>query len=145
MLGKIGRSTLIPFRFEKSSHITVLAKLSGEEVRLIVDTGAGGTCIDSNEVERFNLRLSKRSQKGGGVGSSSMQIIGIAKHDLAVAGLDLSTYKLHALDLSHVNAGLVAAGVKAVAGVLGADILFDRQAIVDYGRGHIILAEASRK
>ncbi len=49
-------------------------------------------------------------------------------------------YTLHALDLSHVNAGLAAEKVAPIAGALGADILHDRQAVIDYRRGFLVLS-----
>lgn len=68
-----------------------------------------------------------------------MQLTAVAKHDLRLAGLDLSGYKLHAIDLSHVNAGLATEKVAPIVGVFGADILHDRQAVIDYGRQFIVL------
>jgi len=141
MKNNIPNNVLVPFRVERSKHITVIATLAGKEARFIVDTGAGGTCIDLNALERFGIRLSKRSSKGGGVGSAAMQLTSVAKHDLSLAELDLSKTRLHALDLSHVNAGLKAAKVKEIVGVLGADILLERNAAIDYGRRCIILAD----
>jgi hypothetical protein len=68
-----------------------------------------------------------------------MQMRAVAKHDLRLTGLDLSGYQLHALDLSHVNAGLAADKVARIVGVLEADILHDRQAVIDYGRQCMVL------
>lgn len=142
MQRKIPSSVLIPFQVERSGHITVVATLCGEDARFIVDTGAGGTCIDSGALDRFGLVLSKRSRKGGGVGNTAMQLTSVAKHDIKVAELDLSKFRLHALDLSHVNAGLKKAKVKAIIGVLGADILLELSATIDYYRRCIILTDA---
>ena len=64
----------------------------------------------------------------------------VAKHDLMLFGLDLSNTKLLTLDLSHVNAGLKKCKVKPVVGVLGADVLWHHQAVIDYKRGLIILS-----
>ena len=71
MKSKPASNSLVPFRLERSGHITVTATLGGEEARFIVDTGAGGTCLDSGALEGRGLKLSKRTQKGGGVGDAS--------------------------------------------------------------------------
>jgi hypothetical protein len=134
---------LAPFNRERSAHITVACMLSGKAARFLVDTGAGGTCIDSGALEAYGLALKGRSKKGGGVGSASMQLTTVSKHDLHLAGLNLSRYTLHALDLSHVNAGLAADKVAPIVGVLGADILHDRQAVIDYGRQFIVLSSTT--
>lgn len=131
---------LVPIVREKSRHIVVVAEMSGQPARMVIDTGAGGTVIDAGAVERLWLKLSKASRKGGGVGSVAMRLNYVAKHDLKIADLDLSDIKLLTLDLSHVNAGLKRAGVEPVVGVIGADVLFRRQAVIDYSRGIMILS-----
>ena len=131
---------LIPIIREKSHHITVAALLSGRPARFIVDTGAGGTILDSEAVSRYELKLSSASRKGGGVGSAAMRMNYVATHNLTLFGLDLSSTKLLTLDLSHVNAGLKKAKVEPVVGVLGADMLWRHHAVIDYNRGLMLLS-----
>jgi hypothetical protein len=45
---QVRSDVLIPFVREKTRHITVVGSLRGKPARLIVDKGAGATCIDSN-------------------------------------------------------------------------------------------------
>ena len=130
----------IPFMRERSHHITVVARLAGRPARFVVDTGAGGTVLDSDAVSKYKLKLSSASRKGGGVGSVAMRVRHVAKHDLALHGLDLSGTTLLTLDLSHVNAGLKQAKVKPVIGVLGADVLWGRHAVIDYERKLLLLS-----
>ena len=54
---------LIPMIREKSHHITVVARLSSRPARFVVDTGAGGTILDSKAVSRYKLKLSSASRK----------------------------------------------------------------------------------
>jgi predicted aspartyl protease len=131
---------LVPFVREKSRHISVEARLRGRPVRFIVDTGAGPTCVDSAALVRFKLELSAASRKGGGVGSSSMKMTYIARHDLTLAGIDLSAIKLISLDLSHVNADFKRTKMKPIVGVLGSDVLWRHEAVIDYARGLMLLS-----
>jgi len=131
---------LIPIVREKSHHITVVARLAGRPARFIIDTGAGGTVLDSNAVSRYKLKLSSASRKGGGVGSAAMRMNYVAKHDLSLLDLDLSDTRLLTLNLTHVNAGLKTAKVVPVVGVLGADVLWRRHAVIDYHRGLLLLS-----
>ena len=137
---KSQRFVVIPFIREKSGHITVAARLAGRPARFVVDTGAGGTILDSEAVSQYKLKLSSVSRKAGGVGSAAMRMNYVAKHDLALVGLDLSDTRLLTLDLSHVNAGLKKAKVEPVVGVLGADVFRRRHAIIDYDRGIVLLS-----
>jgi len=134
------RYALIPIIRERSHHITVVARLAGRPARLIVDTGAGGTILDSEAVSQYKLKLSSASRKVGGLGSAAIRMSYVAKHDLGLCGLDLSDTKVIALDLSHVNAGLTKAKVERVVGVLGADVLWRHHAIIDYDRGLMLLS-----
>lgn len=135
------RFVLVPLTREKSHHITVEARLAGRPARFIVDTGAGGTIVDVSAAAEYKLTLRLRRKKGVGVGSSAMKINPVAKHDLSLAGVDLSEAKLLTIDLSHVNAGLKKAKVKPVVGVIGADILWRRHALIDYAKGVMLFSE----
>jgi hypothetical protein len=132
---------LIPFVREKSHHISVVARLAGRPARFVIDTGAGATILDSAAVSRYKLRLSSASRRAGGVGAAAKRMKYLAKHDLSLCGLDLSDTRLLTLDLSHVNAGLRAAGVEPVVGVLGADVLWRRHAVIDYDKGLVLLSQ----
>ena len=132
---------LIPIIREKSHHITVVARLAGRLARFVIDTVAGGTVLDFGAVSKYKLKLSSASRKGGGVGSAAMRMNYVAKHDLTLLDLDLSDTRLLTLDLSHVNAGLKSAGVAPVVGVLGADVLWRRHAVIDYDRGLLLLSK----
>ena len=133
-------NVLVPFVREKTRHITVVGSLGGKPARLIVDTGAGATCVHAGMLKRYGLSLSSFSRKGGGVGTSTMKMTTVRTHNLSLAGLDLSAFKLVAVDLSHVNAGLAKAKVAPIAGVLGADVFLRYRAVIDYARRCIILS-----
>jgi hypothetical protein len=69
-----------------------------------------------------------------------MKMTYVARHDLDLAGVDLSAIKLISLDLSHVNAGFKRDKVKPIVGVLGADVLWRHQAVIDYARSSMLLS-----
>ena len=130
---------LIPIIREKNYLITVDARLARRPARFIVDTGASGSVLDSNAVSQYNLKLSSDSRRGIGVGATA-KMNNIAKHDLTLVDIDLSDITLLALDLSHLNAGLKRKKVAPVVGVLGADLLWRRHAIIDYDRSIMLLS-----
>ena len=133
-------TAIVPFNRERTGHITVIARLSGKPVRFLVDTGAGATCIHSGLIEKYKLNLTAKEKKGGGVGTSTMKMTTVASHNLSLEGVDLSSFKLIALDLTHVVAGLAKAKVEAIVGVLGADVLHRKSAVIDYARSIILLS-----
>jgi hypothetical protein len=131
---------LVPFTKERSGHISVLAQLSGAQARFLVDTGSGLTCLHEAAVGAYGLNLKARPRVGGGVGTSALSMTPIGAHDLQLPGLDLSRFELFAVDLSHLNAALARSRVKPIVGVLGADVLHRRRAVIDYGHGVIVFA-----
>jgi hypothetical protein len=135
---------LVPLHREKSRHVTVMARLAGKPARLVVDTGAGVTVIDSAALARFGLMLSGASRKGGGVGSSAMRLKYVDQHDLSLAGIDLSAIKLMSMDLSQVNVGFAREKVAPIVGVIGADVLWSCAAMLDYTKGVMLLSRHSR-
>lgn len=135
---------LVPLQREKSRHVTVMAQLAGKAARFVVDTGAGGTVIDSAALARFGLSLSGASRKGGGVGSSAMRLKYVDQHDMSLAGIDLSAIKLLSMDLSHVNVGLARQKVLPIVGVIGGDVLWACAAMLDYAKGVMLLSQRLR-
>ena len=62
----IRQFVLIPIIREKSHHITVVTRLSGRTARFVIDTGVGGSILDSAAVSLYKLKLSSSSHKAGG-------------------------------------------------------------------------------
>ena len=129
----------MPLTREKSHHITVEARLAGRPARFIVDTGAGRTIVDVSAAAEYKLKLQAHSKKGRGIGSAATPMSSIAKHDLHLAGVDLSKTKLLAIDLSHLK--LTKAKVGPVVGVIGADVLWRHHALIDYGKSLMLVSE----
>lgn len=139
-LKHISTQVLVPFIRQSTGHITVLARLTQKAALFVVDTGAGGTVIHNGALKRYKLELTGRLYKSAGMGVSGVQLTAVASHDLHVGLANLSGFKLHALDLSHVIEGLVKANVPPIIGILGADVLHQRHAVIDYRRQCIVLS-----
>jgi hypothetical protein len=82
--------------------------------------------------------------KGGGVGSSTMRLKYVDRHDLSLAGIDLSAVKLLSMDLSQVNVVLARHKVAPIVGVIGADVLWSCAAMLDYAKGVMLLSQRAR-
>ncbi len=132
---------LVPLTREESHHLTVEASLAGKPALFILDTGAGGTILDSAALAPYGLRLRKGSQEGGGVGPSAAPIHYVGgEHRLRLGAADLSKVRLQTMDLSVVNSMRKRKGKGPVAGILGGDVLWPRQAVIDYGKAVLLIA-----
>jgi len=133
---------VVPLTIEGSHHMTVEATLAGKPARFILDPGSGATIVDMAAATRYGLRLERSSSEGGGIGSSTtpMRYVG-SQHRLRLGAVDLSGMRLQAIDLSAVNEMRKRKKKAPVAGLIGADILTSRQAVIDYGRSVLLIAD----
>src|SRR5262245_333569 len=136
------RFVLVPLTSEESHHMIVEASLAGKPARFILDSGAGATVLDLAAVTRYRLRLLRGSREGVGVGSGTTPIRYVGgKHRLRLGAANLSGMRLQAIDLSVVNETRKRKKKAPVAGIIGADVLRSRQAVIDYGRQVLLVAD----
>ena len=69
---------------------------------------------------------------GAGAGGITLTIHALDGATLSLDGHPLRSDGIYAVDLTHVNEGLVTKGASRVQGVLGADVLTYHQAVIDY-------------
>ncbi len=122
----------INFKVSKTQHLLVKATINGVSGNFILDTGASNSCVDFESIERFNLKARKSRTKASGAGGTGM-ITQIAKNNILKIGR-WKTAELHLVifDMTHVNEALQQYKAKAVDGIIGADILLEGKAIIDY-------------
>ena len=122
----------IKFRITKTHHLLIKATINGVKGDFILDTGASNSCVGFEAVVLFGLVAGKSKTQASGAGASGM-FTQLAKDNK----LELGTWKhkefpLVIFDLSHVNEALTQHKVKPVHGIIGADILLQGKAIIDY-------------
>lgn len=121
----------IRLKKSKVNHLTIKGLVNGKKVLFIVDTGASGSVIDENWLEKLSLKRSKGTQKTGGLGTSNVKATVIKKLEIELGGKLFKTRKAMCLDLSHVNKTLKKSGAKPIAGIIGADILKKYKGVID--------------
>jgi hypothetical protein len=97
-----------------------------------LDTGASNSCVGFDSIERFSLKARKSKTKASGAGGTGM-MTQIAKNNFLQIGR-WKTTELHLVifDMTHVNKALLQYKAKAVDGIIGADVLLEGKAIIDY-------------
>ena len=129
----------IKFKVTKTQHLLIKAKINNVSGNFILDTGASNSCVGFESIERFELMAKKSKTKASGAGGTGM-LTQISKHNL----LQLGSWKNHdfslvIFDLSHVNEALESYKAKPVHGIIGADILLEGKAIIDYYNHYLYL------
>jgi len=122
----------IKFKVSKTQHLIVKATINGIKGNFILDTGASNSCVGFESIELFQLTAGKSKTKAAGAGATGM-FTQIAKNNkLQLGRWKESEFHLVIFDLSHVNLALQQYNAKPVHGIIGADILLQGKAIIDY-------------
>ncbi|MFM2213836.1 MAG: hypothetical protein RL427_1099 [Bacteroidota bacterium] len=122
----------IKFRITKTQHLLVKASINGTSGNFILDTGASNSCVGFESIALFGLTAGKSKTKAAGAGATGM-LTQLAKNNRLKLGRWTTTdFHLVIFDMTHVNIALQQYKVKPVQGILGADILLDGEAIIDY-------------
>lgn len=122
----------INFKVSKTQHLLAKATINGVKGNFILDTGASNSCVGFESIEKFNLLTKESKTKASGAGATGM-ITQISKNNIFQLGRWRETeFHLVIFDLSHVNLALTQHKAKAVDGIIGADILLEGKAIIDY-------------
>lgn len=122
----------INFKVSKTQHLLIKATINGVSGNFILDTGASNSCVGFESIEKFNLKAGKSKTKASGAGGTGM-MTKIAKNNTLKIGR-WKTEELHLIifDMSHVNEALTQYKAKPVDGIIGADVLLEGKAIIDY-------------
>lgn len=130
----------IPLRETIAGHLELKVTLSNTEVFFLLDTGAGNTVIDIEFARDNNLNPTELETKGGGVGTSELQIFQLRIDELTLDNFLVKDIPIYAVDLTHVKQSLLAKGeTNLPVGVIGADILRQHRAVIDYAADKLYL------
>ncbi|HLV46570.1 MAG TPA: retropepsin-like aspartic protease [Flavobacterium sp.] len=129
----------VGFKYSKTNHLLVKARINGISGDFILDTGASATCVSKEAVAYFNLQSEQSETKASGAGAVDMETALSENNELKLGYWKIKSFSLIVLDLSHVNQALTMQNVKPVHGIIGADVLLKGQAIIDYGQKKLYL------
>jgi hypothetical protein len=122
----------INFKVSKTQHLLVKASINGVKGNFILDTGASNSCVGFESIALFQLTAGSSTTKAAGAGATGM-FTQIAKDNILQLGRWKDTkFHLVIFDMSHVNEALRQYKAKPVQGIIGADVLLQGKAIIDY-------------
>jgi len=120
-----------------TGHLHLTGTLNGVTGNFILDTGASGTVIEIKNQTKFKMQIEESDRQAAGAGGANMQMKASSGNDLVLGELQLKNSQLMLMDLDHVNNAFKAFGVPEVDGIIGADILTNNKAIIDYVKLHV--------
>lgn len=130
-LGYVG----IALEREKTGHLVARVQVEGKDglrdLRLVVDNGSSVTLLTPNSAKALGLETVRTSGTVGGVGGTGIAVATTKTRTLKVGGHADKDLSLLVIDISHVNEGFKAAGLKTLDGVLGSDWMLAKSALID--------------
>jgi aspartyl protease len=120
-------------------HLQLVGSLDNAPVDILLDTGAASTVIDLSYCRARNIPTRDTGKLGGGAGGITLAIHVLDGATLSLDDHPLRSNGIYAVDLTHVNEGLVTKGASRVHGVLGADVLTYHRAVIDYATMSLFL------
>jgi predicted aspartyl protease len=131
----------IPMSRLATGHFTIGGTAGEVSLDLIIDTGASHTMIDTGRAGRFDLALENRGSRATGLGGSSQRVDSGRLEGVSFGAMRFDTLRVAVTDLSHVNELLRTMGNAPVDGIIGADVLMQQRAVIDYGSLNIYFLE----
>ena len=131
--------TKIKLKKINTNHFELKATLNGVKGRFILDTGASNSCVDMKLAEKFKLVVKDSETKAAGAGAIGMETKISSHNKLEIKHWKYKNFTIVLLDLAHVNTALTEHNAEAVDGIIGADILEDGKAIIDYKKHRLYL------
>jgi hypothetical protein len=129
----------IPFVISKTQHLILKARINGCKGVFILDTGASNSCVGFESVEKFELHATHSSTKAAGAGAVNMTTQLASDNLLQLGRWKATNFSFIVFDLTHVNQALKQYKTKAVDGIIGADVLLEGKAIIDYHHQYLYL------
>jgi predicted aspartyl protease len=122
----------INFKVSKTQHLLIKANINGVSGNFILDTGASNSCVGFEAIEFFNLKAGRSKTKASGAGATGMFTKLAKNNSLQIGRWKTEDLHLIIFDMAHVNEALRQYKAKPVHGIIGADILLEGKAIIDY-------------
>jgi aspartyl protease family protein len=129
----------IPTRRLRSGHYQAMARVDGQPLSLIIDSGASTSILDNASAVRLGIPLRRSRTRVSGLGARAQRASSATLDDVRLGALRLDSLPVVVLDLSHVNESLSDEGIELADGVIGADLLAQRRAVFDFTSGVLYL------
>jgi hypothetical protein len=122
----------IKFKISKTHHLLVKATINSISGNFILDTGASNSCVGFESIELFHLKAGHSKTRAAGAGAIGMYTQVAKNNTLSLGRWKTAEFHLVIFDMKHVNEALLQYKAKPVQGIIGADILLEGKAIIDY-------------
>lgn len=121
----------IPLSKSLSGHLSLIVHMNDTSGVFILDTGAGGTVLDEKKQKKY--KQDAKPVEGYGIGAGgALELKSAVVNNFIIGSHVIDSIQLYVVNLDNINDGLKQMGLEEVDGVIGADVLTNGNAIIDY-------------
>ncbi len=132
-------------QLEDGFHLMINAEINDYNVRMLIDTGASLTCLDSERI--LNIPgiteddIELLDNNGTGLGTNTMESAFTCLGEFCINDFCLYEYPVVVINMNHINKSYSQLGIDPIDGVIGSDYLLLFKAIIDYSKMRLTLTE----
>ena len=131
---------IIPFQRIETEHICCHLTINEQAGFFLIDTGASNSCVAKIRQEFYQLTPKEKPTEAAGAGTEKLEAQKM--EDALWKSLDgqlLGEFPVMLLDLESINTTLANQGAPAIDGIIGADLLIELKAVIDYKAMELLL------
>jgi len=124
---------IIPFQRIETEHICCHLTINEQAGFFLIDTGASNSCVAKMRQEFYQLTPKEKPTEAAGAGTEKLEAQKM--EDALWKSLDgqlLGEFPVMLLDLESINTTLANQGAPVIDGIIGADLLVELKAVIDY-------------
>ena len=126
--------------------LTLAARVNGEPVEMLLDSGAVWSCVDERQCARLKLKPMPSTARITGAGATGRRSVAVADvKSLRLGEVDLKDNMLALFDLADWGFAAPGKALSEVQGILGGDLLAATSAVIDCQRLKLWLKPTARK
>ena len=134
---------VIPIEFvviDEGIHLLVKVEVNSFRVNLVLDTGASKSVLDSNSIDLFLVdQIHDTDEESTSIGNTTLRSQRALIEELKFGGITLWNKMVNVLDLSNVIHVYESLNLPMIHGILGADLLQELNAVVDFKNKTLML------
>ena len=127
------------FKILKSGHLIADSYVNGVSAKLIIDTGASNSCIDSNSVEKFKIKIENYNEQASSATEKIKNMYISKENSINLVGFSIENLKLFVFDMGHINETLKENEPIKIHGIIGNDIMSKHGAVISFSEKKIYL------
>jgi len=136
----------IDLQLKTPPALTLIARMNGEAVELLLDSGAVWSCVDARQISRLKLKPLATAARITGAGDTGQRSVAAAEvKSLQLGAVELKDRTLALFDLADWGFAAPGKALSEVHGILGGDVLAATGAVVDCHRLKLWLQPAFRR